>query len=89
MTQKAPKTAGVSRTTTRLMPALMMSRRHMEQQVVPRSSSPVAGSLQARYRVAPSTSRREAEMMALASAWTERHSSYRSPEGMFMASRVQ
>ena len=28
-------------------------------------------------------------MMALASAWTDRHSSYRSPEGIFMASRVQ
>ena len=33
--------------------------------------------------------RRAAEIMAFISACTERHSSYRSPEGMFMASRVQ
>ena len=37
----------------------------------------------------PAMSRREAEMMALASAWTLRHSSYRSPRGTFMASREQ
>ena len=61
--------------TTLAIPALMMSRRHMEQEVEPGISSPVAGSRHTSYRVAPSTSRREAEMMALASAWTERHSS--------------
>ena len=48
-------------------------------------SSPVAGSTQAMYRVAPMVSLRAAEMMALASAWTERHSSYRWPEGMSKA----
>ena len=37
--------------------------------------SPVGTSLPTRYKVAPIMSRREAQMMALASAWTERHSS--------------
>ena len=75
--------------TTRWIPALMMSRRHMEQEVEPGMRAPVSGSTHAMYSVAPSVSLRAAEMMALASAWTERHSSYRSPEGMFSASRVQ
>ena len=61
----------------------------MEQEVDPAMSAPVAGSLQAIYSVAPMVSLRAAEMMALASAWTERHSSYRWPEGIFRASRVQ
>ena len=61
----------------------------MEQEVELGISSPVDGLTQAMYRVAPMVSLRAAEMMALASAWTERHSSYRSPEGMFRASRVQ
>ena len=34
---------GVSRITTRRMPALMMSRRHMEQEVEPGISAPVSG----------------------------------------------
>ena len=37
----------------------------------------------------PHMSRRLAEMMALASAWTLRHSSYRSPRGTRSRSRVQ
>ena len=61
----------------------------MEQEVDPARRVRVLGSTHTIYKVAPSTSRREAEMMALASACTERHSSYRSPEGMFIASRVQ
>ncbi len=61
----------------------------MEQEVELGMSAPVSGSRHTMYSVAPSTSRRGAEMMALASAWTERHSSYRSPEGMFRASRAQ
>ena len=43
--------------------------------LVSRSSSPVVASRPQRYRVAPMHSRREAEIMALASAWTERQSS--------------
>ena len=40
-------------------------------------------------RVEPSISIRDAEIIALASAWTERHSSYRSPRGICSFSRVQ
>ncbi len=75
--------------TTRSMPALMMTLRHMEQEVASWRSSPLLASRPARYRVAPRVSRRAAEMMAFISAWTERHSSYRSPLGTCMASRVQ
>ena len=57
------------------MPALMTMRLHMEQQVAFWMYSPVGTSWPARYNVLPSMSRREPLMMALASAWTERHSS--------------
>ena len=75
--------------TTRLNPALMTIRRHMAQEVASPSSSPVRASRPTRYSVPPAMSRREAEMMALASAWTLRQSSYRSPRGTRMASREQ
>lgn len=65
------------------------SLRHMEQEVASPSSSPVRASRPTRYSVPPTMSRREAEMMAFASAWTLRHSSYRSPRGTCMASREQ
>ena len=64
------------------MPALMTIRLHIEQHMAFCTYSPVGTSLPTRYKVAPIMSRREAQMMALASAWTERHSSYRSPRGM-------
>ena len=67
--------AGPVRATTFWMPALMISRRHMAQGVVSGLYSPVTASRPTRYSVAPSMSRRAAEMMALASAWTLRHSS--------------
>ncbi len=47
----------------------------MEQEVASPSTSPVAASFPAKYSVPPAMSRRAAEMMALASAWTLRHSS--------------
>ena len=64
-----------SRTMTFSMPALMTRRLHMEQHMASFTYSPVGTSLPTRYKVAPIMSRREAQMMALASAWTERHSS--------------
>src|SRR5699024_11272292 len=75
--------------TTFSSPALIIIRRHMEQEVASGRMAPVAASFPARYRVPPTMSRRAAEMMALASAWTLRHSSYRSPRGTRMASRAQ
>ena len=53
----------------------MTWRRHMAQEVASVKSSPVRASRPTRYRVPPTQSRREAEMMALASAWTLRQSS--------------
>ena len=75
--------------TTLLIPALITCLRHMAQLVASPSSAPVRPSLPTRYSVLPTMSRRLAEIMALASACTLRHSSYRSPRGTCMASRVQ
>ena len=88
-TSTTSNSVGVLRITTRTMPALMTIRRHMAQLVASPKIYPVWAFLPTRYRVPPTMSRREAEMMALASAWTLRHSSYRSPRGTRRASRVQ
>ena len=71
------------------MPALMICRLHMEQLFVPANSEPSAGLTQVMYSVAPSIWSRAALMIALASEWTDRHSSYRSPRGMFRWARIQ
>lgn len=58
----------VSRITTCRIPALIISRRHMEQDVESGRISPVFGSLHAIYNVDPSISLRDAEIIQLASA---------------------
>ena len=63
-------------------------RRHMGQEVASCSSSPVRSVAAHQIDASPPTmSRREAEMMAFASAWTLRQSSYRSPRGHLHALR--
>ena len=74
-TSTTVNSSGVRRITTRASPALMTMRRHMGQEVASVSSSPVWALRPTRYSVPPTMSRRLAEMMALASAWTLRHSS--------------
>ena len=75
--------------TTVHIPAFIMSRRHMAQEVVSGSIAFVLKSRPDKYIVAPIIRLRSAEIMAFASACTLRQSSYRSPDGILSCSRVQ
>ena len=71
------------------IPAFITCRLHIAQDEVPEISSPVLGSTDAIYSVEPIISSRDAEIIAFASAWIERHISYLSPRGMFSLSLRQ